>query len=452
MAVFSFNLKPRKVARIATKNRVIKTKIPPPKSLKIIKKIKGLESSNAVQQLPVVWAKAKNHQIFDAYGNKWIDFTSSIFVTNTGHGNKDIIKEISKYLKKPLLHSYYYPTEIRMKFLDKLNKLSPKYLDKAILLSAGTEATERAIKIARIYGNNTKKKYIVAWEGNYHGKTLNAQMISGQFDDHKWIPKFDKNIIHLPFPYPWILEKMKIDGKTLFQKHLKFLKRKINLKEISSFFVESFQGWGAIFYPREYIEELNKFVKKNKSLLIFDEIQAGFYRTGKLFAFEHYKVKPDLVICGKGISGSLPLSAVLGKSKYINLDSAYTSTHGGNPIACAASLGNLKIFEKKNFKKDLKTKSIIMKNKITSWTKLFPKRVKLILGEGLIWGVFIFDKNGTKLDNSLTNKICEKAMEKGVFSICTGRGTLKLGPPLTIPKSALIEGLNVYEECLKKML
>ena len=185
-------------------------------------------------------------------------------------------------------------------------------------------------------------------------------------------------------------------------------------------------------------------------MLIFDEIQAGFYRTGKLFAFEHYKVKPDLVICGKGISGSLPLSAVLGKSKYINLDSAYTSTHGGNPIACAASLGNLKVFEKKNFKKNLKRKSLIMKNKISSWTKLFPKRVKLILGEGLIWGVFIFDKNGIKLDNSLTNKICEKAMEKGVFSICTGRGTLKLGPPLTIPESALIEGLNVYEECLKK--
>ena len=78
-------------------------------------------------------------------------------------------------------------------------------------------------------------------------------MISGQFDDHKWIPKFDKNIIHLPFPYPWVLEKMKIDGKTLFQKHLKFLKRKINLKEISSFFFESFQGWGAIFYPKEFL-------------------------------------------------------------------------------------------------------------------------------------------------------------------------------------------------------
>ena len=111
----------------------------------------------------------------------------------------------------------------------------------------------------------------------------------------------------------------------------------------------------------------------------------------------------------------------------------------------------------------MKQSKLILCNSITTandlnrfykvpWTKLFPKRVKLILGEGLIWGVFIFDKNGIKLDNSLTNKICEKAMEKGVFSICTGRGTLKLGPPLTIPESALIEGLNVYEECLKKML
>jgi 4-aminobutyrate aminotransferase/(S)-3-amino-2-methylpropionate transaminase len=451
MATYSFNLRPRVVNKIRTKNRVIKTKIPTPQSIKIISKIKKYESSNAVQQLPVIWDKAKNHQIFDPYGNKWIDFTSSIFVANTGHGNPFITKEISKYLKKPLLHSYYYPTKIRMNFLEKLIKISPSYLDRAILLSAGTEATERAIKIAKIFGKKNKKKYIIAWEGNYHGKTLNAQMISGQYEDHKWIQKFDKNIIHLPFPYPWVLKKKNVSGKKLFHIHLTNLKKKINLKEISSFFVESFQGWGAIFYPKDYIKELEKFSKKNKSLLVFDEIQAGFYRTGKLFAFEHYKAKPDLVICGKGISGSLPLSAVIGKSKYINLDSAYTSTHGGNPVACAASLGNLKVFDNKKFHQSLREKTKIMKHKVNQWKKLFPSRIKTVLGNGLIWGVFISSKNGNKLDYNLTNKICERAMEKGVFSICTGRGTLKLGPPLTIPKSALIEGLNVYEECFKKM-
>ncbi len=452
MAQFSFNLKPRLVKKIHTKHRRIKTKIPSPQSLKVITKIKKFESTNAIQQLPVIWEKAKNHQIFDPYGNRWIDFTSSIFVANSGHGNKNIIREVSKHLKKPLLHSYYYPTKIRMQFLEKLIKISPKYLDKAILLSAGTEATERAIKISRIYGKKTKKKYIIAWEGNYHGKTLNAQMISGQYLDHKWIPNFDKNIIHLPFPYPWSLKKRNISGKELFKIHLKSLKKRIDLRQISSFFLESFQGWGAIFYPKDYVQELQKFVKKNKSLLIFDEIQSGFYRTGKLFAFEHYNVKPDLVICGKGISGSMPLSALLGKKKYINLDSAYTSTHGGNPLACAASLGNLKVFDKNNFHKSLSAKSKLMEKKINIWRKKFPERIKQILGKGLIWGVFIYDKSGKKLDLNLTNRICERAMEKGVFSICTGRGTLKLGPPLTIPKTALIEGLNVYEECLYEML
>ena len=157
MATYSFNLRPRVVNKIRTKNRVIKTKIPTPQSIKIISKIKKYESSNAVQQLPVIWDKAKNHQIFDPYGNKWIDFTSSIFVANTGHGNPFITKEISKYLKKPLLHSYYYPTKIRMNFLEKLIKISPSYLDRAILLSAGTEATERAIKIAKIFVNIQEK-------------------------------------------------------------------------------------------------------------------------------------------------------------------------------------------------------------------------------------------------------------------------------------------------------
>ena len=178
MTQFIFNLKPKKVKLVKTSNIIIKTKLPVPQSLKILKSIKKFESSNAIEQLPVIWDKAVNDKIYDPYGNCWIDFTSSIFVANTGHGNKEILKQIKKILDKPLLHSYYYPTIIREKFLKALLKIVPKNLDKAILLSAGTEATERAIKITKIYGLNFKKekKYIISWEGNYHGKTLNAQM------------------------------------------------------------------------------------------------------------------------------------------------------------------------------------------------------------------------------------------------------------------------------------
>ena len=225
----------------------------------------------------------------------------------------------------------------------------------------------------------------------------------------------------------------------------------VNLKNIAAFFVESFQGWGAVFYPIDYIKAMREWCSINDVLLVFDEIQAGFGRTGEMFAYQHYGVDADLVICGKGISGSMPLSAVLGSSQLIELDAGYTSTHGGNPVACAAGLGNLEAFENLNLIEESKRKGKIMKDIIDSWKVKYPSRIGRILGNGMLYGVFITKENSDELDNELTNYLCERAMEKGVFSICTGRGTLKIGPPITIPDDALIEGLRVYEECFEEM-
>ena len=454
MSQFKFNMEPRIVDNISTENRTIKTKIPAPESLDLLNKIKKYESANAVEQLPVIWDSAKNHQIFDQWGNVWIDFTSTIFVTNSGHANDFVMKRIQECMDKPLLHSYYYPTQIRAEFLEKLIDSTPNYLEKAILLSAGTEATERAIKISRIHGDSIRegKNIIVGGEGNYHGKTMGAQMVGGQHSDKKWIGYVDPNIAHLPFPYPWVLEKFEGSGKELFLEHIKQLESDgIDLSKVAAFFVETFQGWGAIFYPTDYIEAMREWTQQNDCLLVFDEIQAGFGRTGKFFAYEHYDVKPDLVICGKGISGSIPLSAVLGSTKLIEMDAGYTSTHGGNPLACAAGLGNLEAFEKMNLVKEAERKESIMRDCIGQWKTKYPDRIGRVLGKGMLFGVFITKPNSDELDSDLTNYICERAMEKGVFSICTGRGTLKLGPPLTIPDDALIEGLGVYEECFEEL-
>ena len=163
MVAFRFNLKQRSVEKIFTKNRIIKTKIPTHNTLKVLKNLREFEGKNAIEQLPVVWEKAVGSNIFDKDGNKWIDFTSSIFVNNCGHGDKNIIRNIKKIIKTPLLHSYYYPTEIKKEFLNKLIKIVPKNLNKAILLSAGTEATERALKIAKIYGQQFRTKKLNYW-------------------------------------------------------------------------------------------------------------------------------------------------------------------------------------------------------------------------------------------------------------------------------------------------
>ncbi len=454
MAKFSFNINPRNVPKVNTEHRKICTEIPVPESLALLEEIKLYESSNALEQLPVVWDHAKNHQIFDEWGNAWIDFTSSIFVTNSGHANDETLLRINECISKPLLHSYYYPTRIRAQFLKKLIDMTPDYLQKAIILSVGTEATERAIKIARIYGQNKSKEksIIVGGDGNYHGKTLGAQMISGQHNDKGWIGYIDPNMKHMPFPFPWVIESFKGDGAELFENHLNLMEKDgVNLKNIAAFFVESFQGWGAVFYPIDYIKAMREWCSINDVLLVFDEIQAGFGRTGEMFAYQHYGVDADLVICGKGISGSMPLSAVLGSSQLIELDAGYTSTHGGNPVACAAGLGNLEAFENLNLIEESKRKGKIMKDIIDSWKVKYPSRIGRILGNGMLYGVFITKENSDELDNELTNYLCERAMEKGVFSICTGRGTLKIGPPITIPDDALIEGLGVYEECFEEM-
>ena len=454
MANFSFNITPKEVENVSTKNRVIKTKIPVPESLGLLQRIKSFESTNAVEQLPVVWDRAVDFKIYDKWGNCWIDFTSGIFVTNSGHANEDMLKRVEEHLKKPLVHSYYYPTEIRASFLEKLIEMTPNYLEKAILLSAGTEAAERALKIARIYGESIKKgkNIIIGGDGNYHGKTLGAQMVGGQHKDKDWIGDLDPNIAHMPFPYPWILDEFDGSGSDLFNEHIAHLENQgIDLTRVAAFFVESFQGWGAIFYPVDYIKAMIDWSQKNNTLIVFDEIQAGFGRTGKFFGYEYYGVEPDMVLCGKGISGSIPLSAVMGRSELIEMDSAYTSTHGGNPLACAAGLGNLEAFEKNDLVNEAKRKESIMLEMIENWKNKYPSRIGQIHGKGLLFGVFITKENSDELDEELTNYICERAMEKGVFSICTGRGTIKIGPPLTIPDDALIEGLNVYEECFREL-
>jgi 4-aminobutyrate aminotransferase / (S)-3-amino-2-methylpropionate transaminase / 5-aminovalerate transaminase len=454
MSKFQFNLEPKQVQAVNTKHRSINTMIPVPESLELLKRIKNNESTNAIEQLPVVWDSAKNHQVFDEWGNSWIDFTSTIFVTNSGHANDYVLKRLQDCMDKPLLHSYYYPTRIRAGFLEKLINATPGYLEKVILLSAGTEATERAIKISRIHGESIQegKNIIVGSDGNYHGKTMGAQMVGGQHSDKKWIGFLDPNMTHMPFPYPWVLEEFEGNGEELFLKHLHQLESDgVDLSRIAAFFVETFQGWGAIFYPVDYIKAMREWTKKNDCLLVFDEIQAGFGRTGKFFAYEHYCVEPDLVVCGKGISGSIPLSAVLGSKQLIEMDAGYTSTHGGNPLACAAGLGNLEAFEELNLVQESQRKEPIMRDCIEKWKTKYPDRIGRVLGKGMLFGVFITKPKSSVLDSDLTNYICERAMEKGVFSICTGRGTLKLGPPLTIPDDALIEGLNVYEECFDEL-
>ena len=183
----------------------INSKLSTSRTRQLLKRLEKVESRSMQGQLPIVWESAKDFYVYDIFGNKIIDFTSTIFVANTGHSNARIKKYIRRTLDNNLLHSYAYINKIRVKYIEKLIKFAGKGFDKAFLMSAGTEATEAAFKLMRMYGQKKKKKRlgIICFEGNWHGRTLAAQMMSGNKEQMSWVGYKDKNIHHLDFPYPW---------------------------------------------------------------------------------------------------------------------------------------------------------------------------------------------------------------------------------------------------------
>jgi len=439
---------------IKTKNIFIHTSIPAPGTKKLIKSLSKIESRSMHGQMPIAWDKAKDFHIFDIAGNKFIDFTSTIFVANIGHSNSRLIKYIQNGLKKNLLNSYAYINKIREKYLKRLVAFAGKNFQKAFLMSAGTEATEAALKLMRMQGQKNKKRRlgIICFEGNWHGRTMGAQMMSGNIKQKEWIGYHDPNIYHLPFPYSWALKKN--SPRQFLINSLKKLEKKIDIKkDVCGVMIETFQGWGALYYPKEYIKLLDKICKKNKILITFDEMQSGFGRTGYRFGYEYYGIKPDLICCGKGMGGGIPVSGVLGRKKIMDLPEIgnMSSTHSANPLACYAGLAVLDEINKKKIIINTKKKEKILFEKLHSIRRKFPKEILYVEGKGLI-AALIFSLNVRKNIKEVLRLIVQKCLEKGLLVVYTGRESIKIGPPLTITNSALIEGVDILDKVITEEL
>ena len=453
-----FSREPVQVDYIETEHRKISTPIPCKGSIKVLNNLDLYESRSMHGQIPLVWEKAKDFSIYDKMGNKWIDLTSTIFVTNIGHSNDFLLDKLRGILDSELLHTYAYTNEIRAEYLEKLIKFSPKNFEKAFLLSAGTETTEAALKLMRMNGqkNYSKKKIgIICFEGNWHGRTMGAQMMGGNIGQKEWIGYQDPNIFHIRFPYPWILEKEKITSEKFLEKELTnlIINNKISLKDdICGFMLETFQGWGAVFYPKEFVQLIKKICLDNNILLCFDEMQAGFGRTGEKYGFEHYGVEADIICCGKGMGSGLPLSAVLSSKEIMDLPSIgnMSSTHSANPLVCAAGLATLEYMENENLIERSKKIGKKFHIRLNTIQKKFPKILYRIEGKGMI-AAMIFNQDNVNIGSEIASKISWECFKRGVFVVHTGRESIKLGPPLIISEEALNESLDVIEDILMEI-
>ncbi len=450
MSSYSFSRDPVKVPFVNTENRLINTEIPASGTKSILDELDQLEARSMHGQIPIIWDSAENFNIFDIGGNKFIDFTSAIFFSNVGHSNERVRNEIQNMLEKPLLGCYAYGNEKRAEYLKKLIEFCGEGFEKAFLLSAGTETTDAALKLMRMHGQAHKKKRlgIISFENNWHGRTLGAQMMSGNLKQKEWIGFTDKDIHHLAFPYPWVLDGE--SGNSFFERHIKALiDTGINPKrDICGMILETFQGWGAVFYPKEFVKAAKDFCDMNNIVLTFDEMQAGFARTGKAFGFEHYDVIPDLICCGKGMGNGYPLSGVVGKADIMDLPEIgnMSSTHSANPIACAAGIAVLDEIKSKNLIFESHRKGKILNLELEKLKEKSNGKISYILGKGLISSILFCDPKTGEPDNFLASEIAHKCYQKGLLVVHTGRESIKIGPPLTISDDALLEGINVIEE------
>lgn len=456
MAGYAFSKKPIPTEPVHSSYRNIQTLLPVPESIPLLDDLDRYESRSMHGQMPVIWDRAKDFQVFDRWGNIWIDFTSTIFVANSGHANDEILNALRGVLDQELLHTYTYASEMRARFLKKLIEFSPPSLEKAYLVSAGTEASEMVIKLMRLNAASSGKRRpgIIVFDGSFHGRTMGAAQISGNSDQRQWIGHNDPNIFRLPFPYDWDENDnpVSVSGADRFANDCERLRASgIDLaRDVCGIVFESYIGWSAAFFPEDYVKAWAKQAKEDDFLVAFDEIQSGFGRTGKLFAYEHYGVEADLISCGKGLSSSLPLAAVIGRGAVMDLPDigSMSSTHSANPMSCAAGLANLEAIEKHNLVSESERKGKLLADFLHHLQVKHPERISHVTCKGMVAAIMFREPDTGKPDGMTASRICDTAMRKGLLLVHTGRESIKFGPPLTIPDDALQEGLNVFEEAM----
>lgn len=451
-----YNLTPIEVPAVETKYRKIQTQLPVPESLEIFKKLSQSEPRSMMGQPPIIWDKAEGFTVEDRWGNRWIDWSSGVLIANSGHGRKEVRDALKEVIDKPLLSTYVFVHEKRAELTNMLSELSPKPEDYSVfLLSTGSEAVENAIKLARTYAvekHGRGKRYIVSFNNAFHGRTLGSQLAGGMNKLKTWIVGEGETFIQVPFPDGY---KNEDTGFELFLKSIK--DQGITGEQIAGVITESYQGVGPDFLPVEYAQELQEFCLKYDIISIYDEVQAGFGRSGKMFTYEHYGVEPDLIVCGKGITSSLPLSAVIGKKKVLDLyaPGSMTSTHSASPLPVVAAIENLKLIEKENLvEKSRKLGEVLMAG-LQKIVDKYPDRLGCLHGKGLVVGIQVVNSGTKEPDSETAKNINEKCFQKGLLMFAPvgiAGECIKIAPPLVITEEALTEGIRVFEEACMEVL
>jgi len=394
--------------------------------------------------------RALNAEVWDVEGKRYIDFAGGIAVLNTGHRNPVMVKAIEEQLKR-FTHTCYQvlPYESYVTLAERINALTPgSHPKKTAFFSTGAEAVENAIKIAR---SSTGRSGIIAFSGGFHGRTMMCCALTGKVVPYKvGFGPFPAEIYHVPFP----MELHGVSVEESLHALQTLFKADVDPKRVAAIIIELVQGEGGFYIaPPELLRALRKVCDEHGILLIFDEIQTGFARTGKLFATEHYDVLPDIMTIAKSMAGGMTLSAVCGKSEVMDgpAPGGLGGTYTGNPLAIAASHAVIDVIEQEN----LVERSNVLGKKLTARLLAMQAKVpalKEVRGLGSMIAAEFFDPATGEPSPEAVKRVQQAALEEGLILLTCGiyLNVMRFLYPLTTEDAVFDEALDILDRALMK--
>lgn len=402
---------------------------------------------------PLFADRAENAEVWDVEGRRFIDFASGIAVVNTGHLHPKVTAAVKGQLERfshTCFHVMMYEPYVEV--AERLNRLAPGDTPKkTLLVSTGAEAVENAIKFAR---SATGRSGIISFGGGFHGRTIMAVTLTGKTEPYKvGFGPFPPEVFHAP--YPNALYGVSVDDAIKGVESL--FKTDIEPSRVAGIILEPVQGEGGFYVaPPEFLRRLRALCDKHGILLISDEVQTGFARTGKLFATEYAGVEPDLMTLAKGLAGGFPLAAVVGKAEIMDAvaPGGVGGTYGGNPLSCAAALAVMDVIEEERLADRAIAQGELLQGRLKAMAKRF-KCIGDVRGLGAMVAMELFHDAARKEPAAdITKALIAKAAENGLVLLSCGHNgnVIRILAPLTASDAILSEGLDILESCLAEVV
>jgi 4-aminobutyrate aminotransferase len=394
--------------------------------------------------------RAENAELWDADGRRYLDFAAGIAVCNTGHRHPKVMSAVARQCEA-FVHTAFQvaPYETYVALAERLNRLAPIRNAKTLLMTTGAEAVENAVKIARYA---TRRPAVISFSGAFHGRSMLTMGMTGKVIPYKaGFGPFPAALYHAPFP----VAHQGVSTRDSLAAIERLFKADIEPDQVAAIILEPVQGEGGFYIaPQELLQALRDLCDRHGILLICDEVQTGFARTGKLFAMEHYGIEPDLMTVAKSLAGGFPLSGVIGKGHIMDAPEpgGLGGTYGGSPLGCAASHAVLDVIEEEQLCARSQRIGALMLERLTA-VKAHPDSTPMgdVRGLGaMVAFELVKERGGHDPDPDKVKQLTARALAHGLILLSCGvyGNTIRLLAPLTTPDAHLEEGLDILERCL----